>query len=355
VSSPTTPHDSLRRANRLTGRVKRQLASERLGRALLTASDANEIGRVAMQAIADALHARIGCLAMRMPGSEQLSIVATLGYPLPLVHYVRVPDAPGVLRTVYETRRALRAADVADVPGVQRARPRYATRSCMARPLLAGSELLGIVCVSDREDKQPFSIDDMMTLRALSVPIALAMSREIARNQIEALAHAAAVDPLSGLFNRRYFQHRLAEELERARRHEMPLALAMIDLDSFKAVNDQFGHLVGDAIIRHAAELLRLSVRVFDVCTRFGGDEFAIVMPGSSYEAAINIAERIRERIAAARFDELNGLQLTASIGVAVASGQLGMRDLIGRADRALYLAKRTGKNSVRTLDADPQ
>jgi diguanylate cyclase (GGDEF)-like protein len=130
----------------------------------------------------------------------------------------------------------------------------------------------------------------------------------------------------------------------------------MIDMDDFKSINDSFGHLAGDSVIRDVAEILRRSVRVFDVCARFGGEEFAIIMPGSVVESASLVAERIRERIEQYRPSDpsLASLRLTASIGLAVSMANISGRELIARADHALYLAKRDGKNCVRIHREEP-
>jgi len=169
----------------------------------------------------------------------------------------------------------------------------------------------------------------------------------------------AAIDPLSGAFNRRHFQIRLEEELQRAKRQDLSLGFLMIDIDDFKPVNDVYGHLAGDAIIRDVADIMRRSVRVFDVCARFGGEEFAIIMPGSAIGTSAMVAERIRERIAAYHPTEpgIEHLTITVSIGLAVSSPEMAPRDLIYRADRALYRAKSAGKNCVRiwTDASDPK
>ncbi len=125
----------------------------------------------------------------------------------------------------------------------------------------------------------------------------------------------------------------------------------MIDADNFKALNDVLGHLVGDRVLRAMADTLRRSVRAFDVCTRFGGEEFAILMPGSNAAPRVQSADRIRQRIEQYRFDPLlipSDMHPTISVGVAVLAPDNTAQDLIARADRALYVAKAEGKNCVR-------
>jgi diguanylate cyclase (GGDEF)-like protein len=128
----------------------------------------------------------------------------------------------------------------------------------------------------------------------------------------------------------------------------MHVALLLLDLDDFKVINDTFGHMVGDVVIKDTADILRRSVRAFDVCTRFGGEEFAIVMPDSSEESAVNVAERIRQRIEDYRLADVRPLRLTASVGIAVSGADHTVGDLVAGADQALYLAKRAGKNQTR-------
>jgi two-component system cell cycle response regulator len=124
----------------------------------------------------------------------------------------------------------------------------------------------------------------------------------------------------------------------------------MIDLDDFKRVNDTYGHGAGDATIRATASIIRRSVRPFDICTRYGGEEFAVVMPDSSAIIAETVAERIRSRISAWQpaDDALAALQITASIGFALGHRTTSADEFLARADRALYAAKNAGKNQVR-------
>ena len=157
----------------------------------------------------------------------------------------------------------------------------------------------------------------------------------------------ATVDAVTGLFNRRYFETRLDAEIERARRHEQDLALLLIDIDNFKHVNDTRGHLEGDRTLRDVADLLRAGVRIFDVCARFGGEEFVIVMPAASVTVAQHVAERIRARVE--RSFSRDAPRVTVSIGVGMLGNHASGHDLVDLADRALIAAKNSGKNLVLT------
>ena len=342
-------------SRRTRSRARAHLTSRRLARRLLLAGGLQAVCGTLVREMATAVNARIAALAVSDPVDRHLSILATHGYPLELVEHLQIDPREGVLGTVFQSGRPVHVRRMSD-SSPRRRRPRYRTDSFVAMPIRAGDEVLGVICVTDRANNGAFTLDDVATLRALAAPAALALGRERAVAQAENFALTAAIDPVSGVFNRRHFHVRLEEELQRARRHQLSLAFLMIDIDNFKAVNDSFGHLAGDLVIRDVAEILRRSVRVFDVCARFGGEEFAIIMPGSVVESASIVAERIRERIEHYRPADpsLAALHLTASIGLAVSMSGLSGREFIARADHALYIAKRDGKNRVRVHQEEP-
>lgn len=321
--------------------------THRLTRTLGRVSGLGSVCTLVLRHVARAVPSRIATFAVPTD-AEDLAIVATLGYPLELVERVRITPGRGVIGSVYASRTPLWVPDVSLRPDLHVRRPRYRTNSFVAVPVTAGADVLGVLCVTDRLDNLAFTKEDLLTLRTLTAPVSLALDRERAKRRAEAFAQAAVIDPVSGLFNRRYFHERLEDELHRARRHKTPLALMMIDIDDFKAVNDRFGHLAGDEVIRSVSDILRRSVRRFDLCARFGGEEFAVVMPGSGPDHSAVVAERIRQRIEEFRLEEpaLVNLRVTVSIGLSV-SDELSPRELIERADRALYTAKRAGKNRV--------
>jgi len=161
-------------------------------------------------------------------------------------------------------------------------------------------------------------------------------------------------DSLTGLYNRRHFDERLAGELRRAERERSRVALLMLDLDHFKHINDTYGHAVGDEVLRHVAQIIAHEVRVgTDVPARYGGEEFAVIAPGTNLLGAESLAERIRTRVAELRVpagDQL--VSVTLSVGVAVFDPRATTRDepvraLVEAADQRLYQAKHAGRNRV--------
>jgi diguanylate cyclase (GGDEF)-like protein len=164
------------------------------------------------------------------------------------------------------------------------------------------------------------------------------------------LAEVAISDPLTGLHNRRAFQARLAEEVERADRSGVPFALLLLDLDRFKALNDTFGHPAGDAVLCAVAEVLRRELRVVDLPARVGGEEFAVLLPQTAGQGALDTAERLRAAIAAQPIAHQGAaLAVTTSVGVAWYPDHAGGdQALVQAADGALYAAKRAGRDRVR-------
>jgi diguanylate cyclase (GGDEF)-like protein len=178
-----------------------------------------------------------------------------------------------------------------------------------------------------------------------------------AEERAETALVQASVDGLTGLLNHRAFHARLDEEIARAARTGRPLALLMIDLDDFRAVNNAHGHPAGDATLVAIAAAVRASVRTADIAGRYGGDEFAAVLPETDLDEALTVAERTRAAIAAATIEARGvAVRTTTSLGVACLPRHARTRDaLIGAADGAAYAAKDAGKDRVRSADDDPR
>jgi two-component system cell cycle response regulator len=179
-------------------------------------------------------------------------------------------------------------------------------------------------------------------------PGAIALDNAVRMQRAEELS---VTDDLTQLYNSRYLSQVLRRETKRAIRSSRPVSVLFIDLDGFKSINDTHGHLFGSRALVEAAGVIRACARETDVVSRFGGDEFALVLPDTGSDGAVYVGERIRERLAAHRFLERDGLSiaLTASVGVAtlpdVATTAEG---LIQAADRAMYFVKDRGKNGIK-------
>ena len=166
----------------------------------------------------------------------------------------------------------------------------------------------------------------------------------------EMLRDLSNTDPLTGLCNRRYMMEFLNREFQRAVRTDRDLSLIMGDIDHFKSINDTYGHQHGDEVLKAVAQSMRDQVRPYDLAARFGGEEFAIILPATNLEKAIAAAKRLRTTVSQLTFqEEMHDRQITISLGVACVSnkGIRSIEDLIHEADENLYKAKRNGRNRV--------
>jgi len=216
-------------------------------------------------------------------------------------------------------------------------------QSVVAAPMLVQDSVLGLICVSLDRKRTRLSDADERFFKVMSGTAANALRNA---QMFEEMEHRARTDFLTGLPNHRFFQSTLSVELGRAQRNNHPLSLLIIDLDFLKEVNDRFGHPSGDMVIRSVAETIRNSCREFDFAARYGGEEFTVILPETGLNGAIQVADRIRERIASLVFTGIGSI--TASIGASnFPLNALGKEDLIRVADQALYVAKNNGRDRV--------
>jgi len=186
-----------------------------------------------------------------------------------------------------------------------------------------------------------------MSVEKLSCPVG--ESHCVLFDEVATLRKQVVTDPLTGLFNVRHFRKSLEHELERTRRTGMTTALMMVDLDHFKSVNDTWGHEAGNLVLQTVAQLLQDQTRKLDICCRYGGEEFAVILPSTELMLARQVAERCLNALRNTLIPlESTGLQVTASIGVAVADNSSQTSDrLIEDADECMYDAKKGGRNQV--------
>jgi diguanylate cyclase (GGDEF)-like protein len=228
-----------------------------------------------------------------------------------------------------------------DVPG----RPQDEPEALVCTPLIAGAHVVGTLNVWREGRGVSFAAEEVELIQRFGTLAALAYDNA---RQRERLSAQARTDDLTGLFNRRHFHERMRAELARARRLDEPVALLLLDVDDFKAVNDGHGHPVGDGVLRDFADVLRTAVRGGDVLCRTGGEEFAVILPGATETEAIRTAHRLVTAVRDAGLGPTGAL--TASVGLAVAPDEGDtVAALFRAADDRLLAAKAQGKDRAVT------
>jgi diguanylate cyclase (GGDEF)-like protein len=306
-----------------------QESIRRVGESFAAGLDRVGLLEIVVQTAVDGIGASGGRATMRRSADEALSEVARAGDP-------------------ERFRRALHAAEAAVIDAGQVAEIQVGGASAMAAPLGAteeGDQVIGIVSVA-RSDRA-FSHDERELFAYLTSGASVSVENV---DLHETVQRQAVTDELTGLFNHRRFQEVMSVEVERARRYGHEMGLIMLDIDNFKQVNDTYGHLQGDMVLREVARVLRQSSREIDEPARYGGEEMAVALPQTDLEGAYQFAERVRRRIEALELPLRGGsgsLKVTASFGAASlgAAGDTHKDALVAAADSALYEAKRSGKN----------
>ena len=302
----------------------------------------NEAARVAGEFATRLFHADSGSIYIIEPGQARFRLLGSWGLQNETAETLHLNDCWGLRQNqAYphnENQIGLRCHHLSIGPN----------RHSCCMPMFANGQATGLICL--RSD-QPFLGDNaertaanQKIQRLFASNVAQFMANLTLRQTLE---QASLRDPLTNLFNRRYFNEQLAIEFERASRARSPLALQMVDIDHFKRLNDRYGHEAGDRVLRQVSEVLTQSARAGDIVCRWGGEEFLILMPGLNGTSAKRRADEIRRRVNE-RVEVVGGTPVSVSIGVAAYPEHASDPDgLINVSDRALYASKGAGRNRV--------
>ncbi|MFN8008665.1 MAG: diguanylate cyclase [Terriglobia bacterium] len=315
--------------------------------------EAPQLYRMILEKSAEVLKAEQASLMIYDETSGDLGIKVVKGLNEKIVQNLRIKPGEGIAGFVFETGQPLLIKDIeADLRFEKKQRARYKTKSLMSVPLKVHQRKIGVLNLADKLEGASFDERDLKLLESIAGHAAVALERTGFYRMSEDLRKISVTDSLTDLYNRRFFQDRMNEEIERARRHSHPVSLIMLDIDNFKNYNDTHGHLAGDEALRLTASIIKSSVRNIDLVVRYGGEEFAVILPLTETMAARDIAERIRTGVSGHFFPDdsmRTSVKLSVSLGIASFPNHAGnLAELVGNADKALYLAKVSGKNRVR-------
>ncbi len=320
---------------------------ERIGDTLKSTHDMDGLLQTVLDAAVVTLQARAGVVLSGAP--DQVRLVAQHGLgesasPTPVV----VRPGVGVLGTVLSTGRGVtgRLADLAPTD------TEPADGDILAVPLRSGGAVHGVIALYNRIDGRPFSAIDADAMRTLAGQAVIAIDNVLLHQEAERLS---TTDGLTGVWNFRYLSMSLAREIERSSRFHRTLAVLMLDLDHFKAVNDTYGHARGDSVLREIAQRVQEHVREVDIFARYGGEEFVVVLPETTVEGATQLADRICQAVRREPFTEPGEEPLKVTVSIGGAAFPLhgsSAATLMRAADKALYVAKEQGRDCFHMPEA---
>ncbi len=295
------------------------------------------------------LNAEQGSLMLLDHDTEELVVEARLCRDDTVQEKMRFSKDEGIAGQVLESGRSFLVKDIEKDPRIGKTnRPRYKTKSFLSVPIKIEEKLSGVINVSDKVEGGVFNEEDLELVESFIGNVAIAIERSLLYKKTEELRKLSITDPLTGIFNRRYLNRRLSEEITRYNRYKHPFSFMMLDMDKFKDYNDTYGHISGDKLLKYLAEIMEQSLRAIDIAARFGGDEFVAIFPQTPKVDAIQITNRLKEKIDIELSQNYSKMPLSVSMGLATFPDDASsIMELIEKTDQALYLAKKGGGNRV--------
>jgi len=225
----------------------------------------------------------------------------------------------------------------------------YKTKNCLIVPLICQDRVVGVLNLSDKRTDEGFSNEDIGLIELLSQLVGASIGNI---KLFERIQKQAMTDGLTGFANHKTFYEILEKELWRSKRHGGHISLIMIDIDNLKTINDTFGHRAGDKVIREVSKRIRECIRQIDTPARYGGDEFAVILPNTELADATVVAERMVNAVSRGPVSwKKEAVKLSISIGLGQYDAESNAEDVTSRSDEALYMAKQAGKNTIKIFE----
>jgi diguanylate cyclase (GGDEF)-like protein len=225
----------------------------------------------------------------------------------------------------------------------------YKTNNCIIAPLICQERVVGVLNLADKIKGEGFGSEDIALIELFSQLVGASIGNV---KLFERIQHQATKDGLTGLANHKRFYEILEKELWRSRRYGGQISLIMVDIDNLKKINDAYGHRAGDKVIRQISTKIRECIRQIDTAARYGGDEFAVILPNTSLSDATVAAERMLNTVSNSPITwKKEQIEVSISVGLGQYDADVSPEDVTSRSDQALYTAKQAGKNTVRIFE----
>ncbi|MEI8388749.1 MAG: diguanylate cyclase [bacterium] len=322
-----------------------------IGQALNFIDDLKKLIQIILAKAIQTIGAEKGSLMLYDSETEELIIKVVYGLPdreiedkinEGLIECTKIKIGEGIAGEAFAHKKAIITNLGSDDPRFFQSDLSNVT-SLLCLPLIVKDEAIGVINISNKKDKNLFNQDDLDFMGALANQAAIAISNA-------QLYKLAITDSLTKLYTRRHFEYILDNELRRSQRYKHNMTLLMMDIDNFKAINDTYGHQIGDETLKQIAGVILSTLRKMDMPSRYGGEEFAVILPETHKENSKKIAERLRKKISNILIRTKDKHEVSPTISIGLASFPFDTEDrsdIIGFADKALYFAKDSGKNCV--------